>query len=49
MVCGIRGLCGMNFDHVPEPRWTYGYPATLSVTALACLFIHRGFPRNGRL
>lgn len=46
MVCGVYG---MNFDHMPELRWTYGYPAVLSLIATACLLIHRGFRRNGWL
>jgi magnesium transporter len=46
MVCGIYG---MNFDHMPELHWTYGYPLTLCVIATACVLIHRGFRRNGWL
>lgn len=44
LVCGVYG---MNFDHTPELGWTCGYPLVLGVTA--CLFIHRGFRRNGWL
>ncbi|MFF7362185.1 CorA family divalent cation transporter [Streptomyces sp. NPDC008125] len=46
MVCGMYG---MNFSHMPELRWTYGYPFALGLMALACLVIHRGFRRNGWL
>ncbi|OAL13714.1 magnesium transporter CorA [Streptomyces noursei] len=46
MVCGVYG---MNFDHMPELRWTYGYPLALGVIAVACFLIHRGFRRNGWL
>ncbi|MFJ7158163.1 magnesium and cobalt transport protein CorA [Streptomyces sp. NPDC101118] len=46
MVCGVYG---MNFDHMPELRWTYGYPLVLGVMAVACFVIHRGFRRNGWL
>ncbi|MER6612071.1 magnesium/cobalt transporter CorA [Streptomyces xantholiticus] len=46
MVCGVYG---MNFDHMPELRWTYGYPLFLGVIAVACVVIHRGFRRNGWL
>ncbi|MFI6647014.1 magnesium and cobalt transport protein CorA [Streptomyces sp. NPDC050529] len=46
MVCGVYG---MNFDHMPELHWTYGYPLVLSVIAAACFVIHRGFRRNGWL
>ncbi|WP_030207743.1 magnesium and cobalt transport protein CorA [Streptomyces sp. NRRL S-87] len=46
MVCGVYG---MNFDHMPELRWTYGYPLVLGVISVACFVIHRGFRRNGWL
>ncbi|MFF2303128.1 magnesium/cobalt transporter CorA [Streptomyces sp. NPDC058128] len=46
MVCGVYG---MNFDTMPELRWTYGYPVVLGVMAVACFVIHRGFRRNGWL
>ncbi|MEV7677036.1 magnesium and cobalt transport protein CorA [Streptomyces sp. NPDC088341] len=46
MVCAVYG---MNFDHMPELRWTYGYPLALGVIAVACLLIHRSFRRNGWL
>ena len=46
MVCGVYG---MNFDQMPELRWTYGYPAVLAVIAVACTVIHRGFRRSGWL
>ncbi|MER6480144.1 magnesium/cobalt transporter CorA [Streptomyces filamentosus] len=46
MVCGVYG---MNFEHMPELGWTYGYPVVLGVIAVACYVIHRGFRRNGWL
>ncbi|AVV45881.1 magnesium and cobalt transport protein CorA [Streptomyces sp. ID05-04B] len=46
MVCGVYG---MNFDHMPELRWRFGYPLALAVMAAACVVIHRGFKRNGWL
>ncbi|MER6911368.1 magnesium and cobalt transport protein CorA [Streptomyces sp. NPDC000594] len=46
MVCGVYG---MNFDHMPELRWTYGYPLVIGVMVTACLVIHRSFRRNGWL
>ncbi|MFF2998877.1 magnesium and cobalt transport protein CorA [Streptomyces sp. NPDC057950] len=46
MVCGIYG---MNFDHMPELHWRFGYPLALAVIAVACVVIHRGFKRNGWL
>ncbi|MFF3637760.1 magnesium and cobalt transport protein CorA [Streptomyces sp. NPDC002250] len=46
MVCGVYG---MNFDHMPELRWRFGYPLVMGVMALACLVLYRGFRRNGWL
>jgi magnesium transporter len=46
MVCGVYG---MNFDHMPELRWRYGYGLVIGVIAVACLSLHRGFRRNGWL
>ena len=46
MVCGVYG---MNFDHMPELHWTFGYPLVLGVIAIACLVLYRGFRRNGWL
>jgi magnesium transporter len=36
----------MNFSHMPELEWRYGYPLTLAVI---CLTLYRGFRRNGWL
>jgi magnesium transporter len=46
MVCGVYG---MNFDHMPELHWRYGYGMVVGVIALACLALYRGFRRNGWL
>lgn len=46
MVCGVYG---MNFDHMPELRWTFGYPLVMGVIAVACAVLYRGFRRNGWL
>ncbi|MFD8071236.1 magnesium and cobalt transport protein CorA [Streptomyces sp. NPDC059718] len=46
MICG---LYGMNFEHMPELHWTYGYPLAVGVMVVACFVIHRGFRRNGWL
>ena len=45
----IAGIYGMNFDHMPELTWTYGYPLVVSVMLLTCAFIYRGFRRAGWL
>ncbi len=46
MICGVYG---MNFEHMPELRWKYGYPAVLTLIVGICFTIHRGFKRNGWL
>ncbi|MFH8611218.1 magnesium and cobalt transport protein CorA [Streptomyces sp. NPDC018029] len=46
MVCGMYG---MNFDHMPELRWRFGYPLVMSVIVTACVLLYRGFRRNGWL
>lgn len=39
----IAGLYGMNFDVMPETRWTYGYPLALLVMATLCGLLYRWF------
>ncbi|MFG2130243.1 magnesium and cobalt transport protein CorA [Streptomyces sp. NPDC048751] len=46
MVCGVYG---MNFDHMPELHWRYGYGMVLALISVACLVLYRGFRRNGWL
>jgi magnesium/cobalt transport protein CorA len=45
----IVGIYGMNFDHMPELHWVYGYPAALGVMAGAGLLVHRLLRRSGWL
>jgi magnesium transporter len=45
----IAGIYGMNFEHMPELHWAYGYPAAVLVMAGAALFLHRLFRRSGWL
>ncbi|MHB9862602.1 magnesium and cobalt transport protein CorA [Streptomyces sp. YIM S03343] len=46
MVCG---LYGMNFDHMPELHWRFGYPLVIAAISVGCLALYRGFRRNGWL
>ncbi|MGW7403777.1 magnesium and cobalt transport protein CorA [Streptomyces sp. NPDC054833] len=46
MVCGVYG---MNFEHMPELHWRFGYPLVIVVISVACLVLYRGFRRNGWL
>lgn len=45
----IAGLYGMNFAHMPELDWRYGYPCALVVMALGAGLLYRAFRRNGWL
>ncbi|WP_081788384.1 magnesium/cobalt transporter CorA [Candidatus Blastococcus massiliensis] len=45
----IAGIYGMNFEHMPELDWRFGYPTVLLVILSACFFLYRGFKRNGWL
>lgn len=45
----IAGIYGMNFEHMPELTWTYGYPLCLAVIGGLCLYIYRRFKRSGWL
>ncbi|WP_156725917.1 magnesium and cobalt transport protein CorA [Streptomyces apocyni] len=45
----ICGVYGMNFDHMPELHWRYGYPMVLAGIVGTCLAIHRTLKRNGWL
>ena len=42
----IAGIYGMNFEHMPELEWSYGYPLVLVVIASLCAVLFRVFRRN---
>ena len=43
------GIWGMNFEHMPELEWVYGYPAALALMGAICLGLYRFFRRAGWL
>jgi magnesium transporter len=45
----IAGIYGMNFRHMPELGWTFGYPLAVAVMALICAGLYRYFRRTGWL
>jgi magnesium transporter len=45
----IAAIYGMNFEHMPELGWTFGYPLVLAVMALICFGVYRYFKRIGWL
>jgi magnesium transporter len=45
----IAGIYGMNFEHMPELEWTFGYPMALAVMLVICLGLYRFFRKSGWL
>jgi magnesium transporter len=45
----IGAIYGMNFEHMPELKWTFGYPAALVLMAIVCLFLYWRFRKAGWL
>ena len=45
----IAGIYGMNFEHMPELGWSFGYPAVLVVMATICFTLYRYFKKVGWL
>ncbi|WP_043270715.1 magnesium and cobalt transport protein CorA [Streptomyces sp. CT34] len=45
----VTGIYGMNFEHMPEKSWTFGYPLVVVLMVGICCLMHRGFKRNGWL
>ncbi len=45
----IASFYGMNFDVMPELRFSYGYPVTLGVMTLLCVLLYRRLRRAGWL
>lgn len=42
----LAAVYGMNFEHMPELQWVWGYPAVLGVMATVCLSLYGTFRRN---
>lgn len=45
----LAGIWGMNFKHMPELDWRFGYPAALSLMAVVCISLYRRFKKVGWL
>ena len=49
-VCtAFAGIWGMNFEHMPELKWRYGYPMALGVIVCASVVLWRRFRKAGWL
>ena len=47
-VCtAFAGIWGMNFEHMPELKWRYGYVAALSLIAALCGYLYYRFRKAG--
>ena len=45
----IAGVYGMNFEHMPELTWHFGYPGALLLMAGVCFGLYRTFKKSGWL
>ncbi|MFE7107211.1 magnesium/cobalt transporter CorA [Streptomyces sp. NPDC057575] len=45
----VAGIYGMNFDHMPELRWVWAYPAVIALMATVVFGLYRQFKRRGWL
>jgi magnesium transporter len=45
----IAGIYGMNFEHMPELKWSFGYPLVIGVMLVICGALYRYFKRVGWL
>jgi len=45
----IAGVYGMNFTHMPELSWTFGYPMAIAFMALVCVLLFRTLRKRGWL
>ncbi|RFS83976.1 magnesium and cobalt transport protein CorA [Actinomadura spongiicola] len=45
----VAGIYGMNFEHMPELKWTWSYPVMLVVVAVVCVLLFRRLRRSGWL
>ena len=45
----IAGVYGMNFEHMPELKWLFGYPMALALMLGIDMYLHRRFRKAGWL
>jgi magnesium transporter len=45
----IAGIYGMNFEHMPELKWEFGYPAAVLAMLIICAALYRYFKKVGWL
>ncbi|MFD0318097.1 magnesium and cobalt transport protein CorA [Streptomyces flavalbus] len=45
----VGTIYGMNFDHMPELHWLFGYPFAIALMGLVCVSLYVVFKRRGWL
>jgi magnesium transporter len=45
----IVGIYGMNFEHMPELKWTFGYPLVMGIMVAIDLYLFTRFRKSGWL
>ena len=45
----IAGIYGMNFEHMPELKWAYGYPLALAIMGAIDVYLFFRFRKSGWL
>ena len=45
----IAGIYGMNFEHMPELKWTYGYYVVVGAILVVCGVLYTRFRHFGWL
>lgn len=43
VIPALAGIWGMNFEHMPDLHWTYGYPMALGLMASVCTILYFRF------
>ena len=46
---GLAGIWGMNFEHMPELKWRFGYPMALAIVFFTCAYLYYRFRKSGWL
>ena len=42
----VGTIYGMNFDHMPELHWVFGYPFAIALMAVVCISLYVIFKRK---
>lgn len=45
----FAGIWGMNFEHMPELKWRYGYLIALGLIVVSCSYLYYRFKKSGWL